>query len=48
MAKRKAKMKAQKRRAVELFAANSPFRSKRVVKSKKLYARRVRSNKKDF
>lgn len=41
-------MKTQKRRAIELFAANSPFRSKRVVKSKKLYTRRVRSNKKDI
>lgn len=41
-------MKAHKRRAVELFAANSPFRAKRVVKSKKLYARKVRSNKKDI
>ena len=40
-------MKASKRRAVELFAANSPFRVARVVKSKKLYNRKARSSKKD-
>jgi len=35
-----------KMRALELFAHDTPFKP-RVVKSKKLYTRRVRSSKKD-
>lgn len=37
-------MKLQKTRAIELFAANSPFRKTRVVQSKKAYKRKPRSN----
>jgi hypothetical protein len=37
----------RKMRAIELFAHDTPFKPK-VVKSKKLYTRRPRSNKKDI
>lgn len=39
--------KSSKMRAIELFAHGTPFKPK-VVKSKKLYTRRVRSSKKEF
>lgn len=37
-------MKLQKTRAIELFAANSPFRKKRIVESKKAYKRKQRTS----